>query len=116
MAFVITPADLAAFGRCARQWDFGARPRQNLEPLQPPAPPGLSQALREALAIYYFPGMWDWERRVTLPLVVQGLDRAMARQRDRRGTPAGDDAGGDAEQEAARRLLARYFDWAPEVD
>jgi hypothetical protein len=31
MAYRFTPADRAAFKRCRRQWDFGARERQNLE-------------------------------------------------------------------------------------
>jgi len=115
MPFLITPADRASFQRCRRQWDFGAGTRQDLEPLQPPATPDLDRALRDALAIYYYPGMWDWDRGVTLPLVVQGLERALARQRERCGDAA--DAGSWREQlEAGRGLLARYFEWAPTVD
>lgn len=34
MAYRFTPADRAAFKRCRRQWDFGARERQNLEPVE----------------------------------------------------------------------------------
>jgi hypothetical protein len=83
MPCVITAADRASFRRCRRQWDFGAETRQNLEPREPPAAPDLDRALRDALAVYYYPGMWDWDRAVRLPLVVQGLERALARQRKR---------------------------------
>ena len=75
----------------------------------PAVAPDLDQAVRAALAIYYYPGMWDWDRGVRLPLVRQGLDRAV----DQLG------AGGDTAESArrdGRALLARYCDWAPEVD
>jgi len=115
MSFVITTADRASFGRCRRQWDFGAGTRQNLQARQPPAAADLDRALRDALAVYYYPGMWDWDRGVRLPLVIQGLERALARQRERCGDAA--DAGRWHEPlEAGRELLARYFEWAPTVD
>ncbi len=88
MSFVVTVADRTSFKRCRRQWDFQAGNRQDLEPLQPPALPDLDRALRDALAVYYYPGMWDWDRGVRLPLVRQGLDRAMARQQERCGDSA----------------------------
>jgi hypothetical protein len=105
MAYRFTPADRAAFKRCRRQWDFGARERQNLEPAEAAAAPGLERAVRDALAVYYFPGMWDWQRSVVLPLVLQGLARSL-------GGPAA--AAGDLA--AGRALLSRYFEWAPAVD
>jgi hypothetical protein len=105
MAYRFTPADRAAFKRCRRQWDFGARERQNLEPAEAAAAPGLERAVRDALAVYYFPGMWDWQRSVVLPLVLQGLARSL-------GGPAA--AAGDLA--AGRALLPRYFEWAPAVD
>ena len=77
-ACVISPADWASFRRCRRQWDFAARPRRNLEPLA--TGPDLDRAIRDTLAVYYFPGMWDWGRSITQPLVVQGLERALAGQ------------------------------------
>jgi hypothetical protein len=55
MAYRFTAADRAAFKRCRRQWDFGARERQNLEPVAVPAGPDLDLAVRDALAVYYFP-------------------------------------------------------------
>jgi hypothetical protein len=68
--------------------------RQDLEPVRRPALPDLDRAVRDALAVYYFPGMWDWDRAVRLPLVGQELERALDRQRTRadagRGARASD--------------------------
>ena len=106
MAYRFTPADREAFKRCRRQWDLGARERQNYEPVQPDAASGLELAVRDALAVYYFPGMWDWQRSVVLPLVLRGFARAAGR-----GPPAGRVA-----LAAGQALLRRYFEWAPRVD
>ena len=106
MAYRFTPADRGAFKRCRRQWDLGARERQNYEPARPAAAPDLDLAVREALAVYYFPGMWDWQRSVVLPLVLQGLARSLGRQ----------PAGADDLLTAGEGLLRRYFEWAPGVD
>jgi hypothetical protein len=84
--------------------DFGVRERQNLEPVEAATGPDLDLAVRDALAVYYFPGMWDWPRPVVLPLVLQGFARSVGRQSG---------AGGQA---AAEAMLRRYFDWAPGVD
>src|SRR5580704_10379317 len=113
MPVVVTAADRASFARCRRQWDFGAGIRRDLEPLRRPAVPDLDRAVRDALAVYYFPGMWDWDRGVRLPLVVQELERALARQRQHGEHQA------DGWQEAldeGKALLNRYFAWAPGVD
>jgi hypothetical protein len=106
MAYRFTPADRGAFKRCRRQWDLGARERQNYEPARPAAVPDLDLAVRDALAVYYFPGMWDWQRSVVLPLVLQGFARSMGRQ----------PGAGGGELAAGEGLLRRYFDWAPGVD
>jgi len=115
MPVLVTAADRASFQRCRRQWDFGAGMRQALEPARRAALPDLDRAVRDALAVYYFPGMWDWDRGVRLPLVGQELERALARQR-----PGGsDDAHADAWQQASeegKALLARYIEWAPTAD
>jgi len=113
--YQITQADRTSFLRCRRQWDFGSAGRRNLEPARPPAAPDLGLAFREALDVYYFPGMWDWQPRVTRPLVYQGLDRSLARQRERCGAGGGDGAW-QRELDAGRWLLDRYFDWSPAVD
>jgi hypothetical protein len=49
MAYRFTPADRGAFKRCRRQWDFGARERQNYEPARPAAVPDLDLAVRGVL-------------------------------------------------------------------
>jgi hypothetical protein len=72
------------------------------------APLNVDRALRDALAVYYFPGMWDWNRAVVLPLVSQALEKALASG----GTPA--EFGGRAG--ALRQLLESYVDWAPSVE
>jgi len=100
MPVTVTEAERASFLRCRRQWDFQAGMRQNLEPRNRPAAPDLDRAIRDALAVYYFPGMWDWDRRVRLPLVGQELDRAL----EGRALDAG------------KALLDRYVRWAPAVD
>jgi hypothetical protein len=115
MPVIVTAADRASFRRCRRQWDFGAGMRQSLEPVHRRAVPDLDRAVRDALAVYYFPGMWDWDRGVRLPLVGQELERALARQRQK----AGDDADDGVWQETldqGKALLARYIDWAPKAD
>jgi hypothetical protein len=96
--------------------------RQDLEPVHRPAVPDLDRAVRDALAVYYFPGMWDWDRGVRLPLVGQELERALERQRRRADAAAG--AGADASDDAdwqealdqGKALLARYLEWAPRAD
>src|ERR1700748_1612713 len=104
MPVTVTEAERASFLRSDRPWDVAAGMRQtmrpNLEPATPPAAPDLARAIRDALAVYYFPGMWDWDNAVRLPLVGQELDRTLE---------------GEACDEA-RALLKRYIRWAPNVD
>jgi hypothetical protein len=115
MPYVVTAADRASFRRCRRQWDFGAGTRRDLEPVRRPALPDLDRAVRDALAIYYFPGMWDWDRGIRLPLVGQELERALTRQRQRCDGDA-DAAVWQEALEQGRALLDRYLAWAPAVD
>ena len=119
MAHLINAADRAAFKRCRRQWDFSASGRRGLHPVQA-ATFDLDRAVRDALAVYYFPGMWDWDSAIVLPLVVQALDDSLTRQR---ATAAGqaspsndDDASWRVLTERGHLLLDRYFAWAPTVD
>ncbi|HEY3843676.1 MAG TPA: hypothetical protein VGL48_10545 [Acidimicrobiales bacterium] len=106
--------DRAAFKRCRRAWDFGSHGRRNLEPAVAVDPLDTDRAIRDALAVYYYPGMWDWSRGIVLPLVDQALQRAVAAHSARRGEPAPSDAAGRYGR--AKRLLHAYFDWAPEVE
>ena len=115
MPVVVTAADRASFRRCRRQWDLGAGMRQDLEPVRRPAVPDLDRAVRDALAVYYFPGMWDWDRSVRLPLVGQELERALQRQRQRADADISTDEWRQA-QDQGQALLARYTDWAPRTD
>lgn len=103
MPYVVGPWDREWFKRCRRAWDFGSRCRQDLE-RDPPAPAeaDLDRALRDALAVYYFPGMWEWNRGIVVPLTFQALERALA------GHPDALDAG--------REILTHYLEWAPTAD
>ncbi len=95
----IDAGDRAWFKRCRRAWDLGAGPRQGLERAPGRAPPSLAAAFREALDVYYFPGMWHWDRAIVMPLVHRALDR-----RRPRDAPLG------------HLLLDRYAAWAPPRD
>ncbi len=120
MVATVTSEERAAFKRCRRAWDFGAGSRRNLEPVTgrgAARPLDVDRTLRDALAVYYFPGMWDWPRAVVLPLVTKALDQSMADQRE--GAAPDEGAPGralDASADAARRALQAYVDWAPEVE
>ncbi|HEY6422497.1 MAG TPA: hypothetical protein VIY28_04455, partial [Pseudonocardiaceae bacterium] len=109
MVYRIHASDREAFKRCRRQWDLSSRNRQNLEPDLPPGPIDLGQALRDALAVYYFPGMWEWNRAVVQPLVHQALVRSVDSQ------PGTDE---DRQRALARghALLDAYAAWAPTQD
>lgn len=112
MVYLIRADDRASFKRCRRQWDLGARTRQDFEPCDQPRQLDLGQALRDALAVYYFPGMWEWNRSIVNPLVHQALDRSLHGQRD-------DTHDEEEFRETLRRgheLLDAYAAWAPSVD
>lgn len=112
MAATLTWEERAAFKRCRREWDLGGRCRRNLEPDPSPAVLDADRVLRDALAVYYFPGMWDWSRDIVLPLVTRALKGSVARQRQQGA------AGAELEGRAAasERLLAAYLAWIPGVE
>jgi hypothetical protein len=97
----ITADERSAFKRCRRQWDFGSHHRRGLEP-DCAHEVALAQATKDALAVYYYPGMWDWPSAIVLPLVHKGFLRSIGER-----SPS---------VEAGGRLLERYFDWAPVID
>lgn len=107
MDYRLSAQDRASFKRCRRQWDFGSVQRQNLKPLEP-VPTDLDRAVRDALAVYYYPGMWDWKASIVLPLVRKAFMASMATAPSSPRRTADVDAGTD--------LLERYFEWAPGVD
>ena len=77
MAHNIRAADRAAFKRCRRAWDLGSRNRQNHEPIDPRRTVDLDRAVHDALAVYYFPGMWEWNRSIVQSLAHQALDLSL---------------------------------------
>ncbi|MGH9276934.1 MAG: PD-(D/E)XK nuclease family protein [Acidimicrobiales bacterium] len=114
MNFVVRPWEREAFKRCRREWDFGATERQNYEPAALPPEPDLGTAVRDALAIYYFPGMWDWGRATVRPLVLQELARSLDRQRAT--VAVTEPERWDRARAVGTELLLRYFEWATHVD
>jgi hypothetical protein len=110
MAYRIHASDRTAFKRCRREWDLSSRNRQNFEPIPRPGPIDLTQALRDALAVYYFPGMWEWDTSIVQPLVHQALDRAV------RGQAEADDQTLQKTLDRGHALLDAYAAWAPTVD
>jgi hypothetical protein len=117
MAYRITPWDRAAFKRCRRAWDMGSAQRQNRELVEPPRTLDFAAALREALAVYYFPGMWAWDRSIVRPLAVEAYLEAVRRQQARVRDLGADETRAWAERlEIGAEVLDRYFEWAPRVD
>jgi hypothetical protein len=118
--YVTRPWESGWFRRCRRAWDLGARERQNYEPIAPSQVFDFSEAIHDALDVYYFPGMWDWNRAIVRPLAVAGLEKSMRRQRDAyaRARELSAEQVQDWEQhlELGIGLLQRYFEWAGEVD
>lgn len=118
---VIDLSERAAFRRCRRAWDFSAASRRNLSPNEGPTGFDLPAALKVALAAYYFPAMSGWSRSVVRPIALDAYAKASRAQAGSGGdgAGAGSAAAGrswDEAVESGRRLLDRYFDWAPDVD
>jgi hypothetical protein len=120
--YTIRPWEREYFTRCRRAWDLSARERQNWEPKQPARVFDFSEAVRDALAVYYFPGMWDWNRLIVRPLATEAFLKSMRKQREgyaaAMGAPLSAEQEADWEEhlEAGRSMLAAYYDWAAEVD
>lgn len=109
MVYRIDASDRTAFKRCRREWDLGSGNRQDLEPIPQPGVINRAQALRDALAVYYFPGMWEWDRAIVQPLVHQALDRSVNGQTD-------DDQARKDALDWGHALLDAYAAWALSVD
>lgn len=104
---VIGPGEREWFRRCRRAWDLGSPNRQNWERRDERAP-GLATAVRRALAVWYFPGMWEWPRPIVLPRALQAFDQAVVTTTGRLPD--------EGAIRSARRMLERYLAWAPTVD
>src|SRR3989442_9926256 len=120
MPEIIRAYERTAFKRCRRAWDFGSRSRQNYEPLVPARAFDLEKAIHDALALWYFPGMWEWDRTLVRGFAMEGFNKSMRRQLDDYVAVAGvaeaEEEEWQRQSDAGRRLLERYFDWAPSVD
>ena len=103
MDYRITADDRARFKRCRRQWDFASPNRRDLEPVGL-VDPALPAALKDALAVYYYPGTWDWPRDLTYSLVHKALARSL------------EEAGALDQLESGAALLDCYDAWAQTVD
>lgn len=120
MEDVIREGDRTSFKRCRRQWDLGSRSRQNLEPLRPRQVYDLERAVHDALALWYFPGMWEWERGLVLRFAMEGFEKSMRKQLEAYATRAEvspeQEMAWESDRERGRRLLEHYFAWAPGAD
>jgi len=120
MPEIIRAHERTTFKRCRRAWDFGARSRRNYEPLVPAKAFDLERAVHDALALWYFPGMWEWDRTLVRGFAMEGFHKSMRKQFDAYAAVAdvseAQDEEWQAQVEAGVRLLERYFAWAPGVD
>jgi hypothetical protein len=73
----IDPDERAKFKRCRRQWDFASPHRRDLEPTES-AENQLTSAVKDALAVYYYPGTWDWQHDLKQSLVHKSLERSLS--------------------------------------
>jgi hypothetical protein len=104
LALVIGPGEREWFRGCRRAWDFSSPNRRNLVPQAAPDR-SLAGAVRMAMAVWYFPGMWEWPRSIVQPRAMQAFEEAAAKnQADKE------------EVESAQAMLERYFAWAPTAD
>jgi hypothetical protein len=77
MDFRITENDRARFKRCRRQWEFASPHRRGLAPVGA-EDPVLTASIKDALAVYYYPGTWDWQPEVRQSLVHKAVVRTLA--------------------------------------
>ena len=103
MDYRITENDRVQFKRCRRQWDFESPHRRGLAPVGA-VDAAFTASLKDALAVYYYPGTWDWPHELKQSLVHKALKRAL------------DDGGETHALDAATALLDSYDAWASTVD
>jgi hypothetical protein len=100
----ITPDERTRFKRCRRQWDFTSPHRRDLEPVDALASAPLPSALKDALAVYYYPGTWDWQHQLKQSLVHKALLRSLA------------EVGAVTQGNIGAAVLDCYDAWATAVD
>jgi hypothetical protein len=93
----------ASFKRCRRQWDFASPQRRGLESVDR-VNPALPAALKDALAVYYYPGTWDWQHDLKQSLVHKAAERSLT------------EAGAGDLVESAAALMDSYDAWASTID
>lgn len=120
MDYVIRDSDRSLFKRCRRAWDLGSSVRLGFIRKRPAQLFDFNRAIRESLAVYYYPGMWNWSRAIVQPLAVEAFAKSMHRQRRINCAafePAADeDRAWRDHLELGPSILKRYFEWAPAVD
>lgn len=118
--YVARPWESRLFRHCRRAWDLAARERQDYEPAEPPRVFDFDEAMHDALDVYYFPGMWDWNRAIVRPLAVAGFEKSMRRHRaaytQLRALSAEQELDWEQHLELGTDMLQRYFEWAAEAD
>src|SRR5580692_7404374 len=78
---IVRPKELRDFERCRRAWDLGSQIRRRYAEKLPSMDAKFDKAIRDSLAVYYFPAMDDWNRAIVRPLTVKGFDRSMKESR-----------------------------------
>lgn len=112
--YVVRPEDRDAFRRCRREWDFSSRERHGVVPKRPQDPLDTGEAVREALAVYYHPGMWHWQRALVQPLARKAVRRSLEGQHKDTGGGRPDEV--EEAIDLAESVLDRYFGWCPPMD
>ncbi|MGH4019794.1 MAG: hypothetical protein ACRDT0_11270 [Pseudonocardiaceae bacterium] len=118
--YMIRPWEGALFRSCRRAWELGARERQDYEPVEPSRVFDLDEAIHDALDVYYFPGMWEWDRAIVRPLALQAFGKSMRRQHAayarHREPSAAQQREWEEHLELGTGMLERYFAFALQAD
>jgi hypothetical protein len=120
LTFIIRPRELRKFRRCRREWDLGSLIRQRYAQKLPTMESAFDKAIRDAMAVYYFPAMDDWNRAIVRPLAIKGFDRSMregrvAHERWAPFTPE-EEKTYEANVALGQAMLQNYFVWAAALD
>jgi PD-(D/E)XK nuclease superfamily len=118
--FQIRPRELRKFRRCRREWDLGSQVRQRYAQKLPSLDSAYDKAIRDALAVYYFPAMDDWNRAIVRPLTIKGFDRSLneAKVSHEKWAPLTAEEAQEFEADLAlgHAMLNNYFVWAAALD
>lgn len=85
------------------------------DPRRAGAPTEIDVAVRAALAVHYFPGMWEWERAIVGPLSRGALGRSLSDLRERGGATS-TELGGMNLLALGEDVLDHYAAWAAQAD